>query len=139
MSQNKFITSILKTCVILILAIFSFIAISTAQINANKSAIGIDATSGKFSPHYVAPGVKLVAADNVSPNTVQYTYVLEQVNKDSPELKNISQNLKASLIKELKNKKETQVLRDNKINLIFVYTDIRNMQLFRVVLNYGEY
>jgi len=141
MLKNKFGNSIFKTCVALLLITLTFLTIGTAKAEESESekALGGAAVLVGFAPHYVAPGVKLVSVEKVSQSTVQYTYVLEQVDRNSPELKNISQNLKNALIEDLKKKDEVQILRDNKVSLVFIFKDIKNVQLFRVTLNHGEY
>ena len=133
--------NIFKVGVVLVLVILSFTTFNTAKAETNDSDSALKTASALvgFAPHYVAPGVKLVSVENPSQNTVQYTYVLEQVDRNSPQLKNISQNLKAALIEDFKKHEDIEVLREHKINLIFIYKDIKNVQLFRVVLNHGEY
>ena len=81
----------------------------------------------------------MVSIDYVAPNVVQYNYILEQIDKDDPRVKSVSQVLKAALIEDLKKNDGMSVFRENKVDLIYVYKDTDNNEVFKVRLNHGEY
>ncbi|MDR2337524.1 MAG: hypothetical protein LBE20_02615 [Deltaproteobacteria bacterium] len=134
MLNNKY-----KIYVILTLVILNLMTIKTADADKNTDDFKAAVAFTGMIQYNVAPGVKLVAVDNLPYNTVQYTYVLERFTKNSPELKNISKNLKAALIEDLKSRDDVEVLRENKINLVYLYKDKANKEILKIPLNYNEY
>jgi len=90
-------------------------------------------------PQYVAPGIQMVASDYVPHNTVQYTYVVEQIKKDDPMVEIIAPSLKSALIDDLKKNKAVDIMREQKTNLIYFYKDTDNRELFRIRIDHGEY
>lgn len=93
----------------------------------------------KNCPLTIQEGIRLDSVNLPEKNVVQYNLTLMNVEKETAEINVIKKEIEKSLLSTAKANTGLQVFRDNDYNLIYSYSDKKEVYLFAITITPDQY
>ena len=92
------------------------------------------ANYNKACPIMISNDIRMESVNSLPENTVQYDFTLVRVQKENIDVKALNASVAKEILSNSKTNPSLQAFRDNNSTVVYVYRDINQKMLFKIVL-----